>query len=49
MTCRQKWGKATILRALYMEYERVRNASYERWDFGLGDIHMVHTVDIDNL
>ncbi|CAN0176458.1 unnamed protein product, partial [Laminaria digitata] len=40
----------TILQSLPPEYERVRTASCERWDFGLEDIrHMVHTMYVDNL
>ena len=42
--------KDIILLTLSSEYERVRTASCERRDFGLGDIrHMVHTMYVDNL
>ena len=41
--------KDIILLTLSSEYERVRTASCERRDFGLGDIrHMVHTMYVDN-
>lgn len=39
-----------ILQAPPAEYERVRNASYEKRDFGLDEIrHIVDTMHVDNL
>ena len=39
-----------IPQALPPDYERVRNASYKRWDFGLDDIrHIVEPMYVDNL
>ena len=39
-----------IPQALPVEYERVRNTSYEKRNFGLKDTrHMVHTMYVDNL
>lgn len=39
-----------ILQALCTEYENVRLASYEKWDFRVDDIwYMVHTIYIDDL
>ena len=38
-----------ILQALPSEYERARNANYEKQDFELVDIrHMVHTMFVDS-
>ena len=39
-----------ILQALPVEYERVRQTSHEKRDFGLDDIrHMVHSIYVNNL
>ena len=39
-----------ILQALPVEYERVRQTSHEKRDFGLDNIrHMVHSIYVDNL
>ena len=48
-TVHDKRQEGIILQAFGVEYEKVRNASYEKWDFGLVDIgHMVHTMFVDS-
>ena len=45
-----EWYEDIILQALPAEYERVRTASYERWDFHLADIRrMMSALYIDCL
>ena len=42
--------KDIVLQALPVEYDMVRNANYEKRDFGLVDIRqMVHTMFVDSL
>ena len=48
-TMHDKRYEDNILQAFHIEYEKVRNASYEKQDFGLVGIrHMVHTMFVDS-